>query len=169
MKLHEILLVEARIDDELENMARLKGSLEQRGLLGGRGARRKLADEFVLRAVGSVLHDYYSAAENIFKEIARVIDGRLPTGTEWHKDLLRRMKLTINGIRPAVLRKSTFEKLDEYRRFRHLVRNIYGFNLLPDRVAELLEALPDLDRALREDLQTFLATAKRMTVEGLEA
>lgn len=169
MKLHEILLVEARIDDELENMARLKGSLEQRGLLRERGARRRLADEFVLRAVGSVLHDYYSAAENMFKEIARVIDGRLPMGTEWHKDLLRQMKLTINGIRPAILRKSTFEKLDEHRRFRHLVSSIYGFNLLPDRVADLLEALPDLDRALREDLQTFLATAKRMTVEGLEA
>ncbi|MGQ9533517.1 MAG: ribonuclease toxin HepT-like protein [Desulfotomaculales bacterium] len=167
MKLHAILLVEARIDDELENMTRLKSSLEQRGLLRGRGARRKLADEFVLRAVGSVLHDYYSAAENIFKEIARAIDDRLPTGTEWHKDLLRQMKLTINGIRPAVLRKSTFEKLDEYRRFRHLVRNIYGFNLLPDRVADLLEALPDLDRALREDLQTFLATAKKTAAEEL--
>ncbi len=169
MRLHEILLVEARIADELENISRLKNSLEQRGLLHEKGARKKLTDEFVLRAVGSVLHDYYSAAENIFKEIAKVVDGRLPTGTEWHKDLLRQMKLTINGIRPAVLRKSTFEKLDEYRRFRHLVRNIYGFNLLPDRVAELLEALPDLDRALREDLQTFLATAKRMAVEDLEA
>lgn len=98
-------------DGAPESMTRLKRSLEQRGLLPGKTAvkRASLTDEFILRAVSSVLPDYYSAAENIFKEVAKVLDGRLPSGTERHRDLLKQMKLQINGLRPAVLSKTTFQ------------------------------------------------------------
>lgn len=170
MNLRDVLILEARIKEELENMEYLKKSLEKRSFLAKESAARRralLKDEFVLRAVGTVLLDYYTAAENIFKEIAKTLDGRLPAGSEWHKDLMRQMKLHINGIRPAVLSKTTFEKLDEYRRFRHLVRNIYGFNLLPDKVEVLLDGLMEMDRALIKDLESFLDNAKKKAVEEI--
>jgi hypothetical protein len=34
--------------------------------------------------------------------------------------------------------------LDEFLRFRHLVRNVYTMNLVPDKMAGLMSALPGL-------------------------
>lgn len=46
-------------------------------------------------------------------------------------------------------------RLEDYLEFRHVVRNVYTFNLRPDRVAELVRGLrPGFDAA-RRDLLTF--------------
>ncbi|MGB9859553.1 MAG: hypothetical protein ACPLQP_06425 [Moorellaceae bacterium] len=49
----------------------------------------------------------------------------------------------------------TFTYLDEYRKFRHLVRNIYGFNLIPERLEPLLARLPQVDQRFREEIEAF--------------
>ena len=46
-------------------------------------------------------------------------------------------------------------ELDEFRRFRHLVRNMYTMNLTPDRIAGLISKLPDLWLKLRPGLLVF--------------
>ena len=46
-------------------------------------------------------------------------------------------------------------ELDEFRRFRHLVRNMYTMNLTPDRIAGLISKLPDLWLRLRPELLVF--------------
>ena len=48
----------------------------------------------------------------------------------------------LNGTRPAVITQDTQICLDKYRGFRHLVRNIYAFNLGPSRILELAHDLP---------------------------
>ncbi|MDK2856871.1 MAG: hypothetical protein PWQ86_2084 [Bacillota bacterium] len=158
MNLRGFLILKGRIEEERTNAERLLDTLRQKGYLGPGDptAPEGLQDEFTLRAVASILLDYYSAAENIFKEIAKRIDGNLPKGDEWHKDLLLQMKLSLPGLRPAVLTPDTFGLLDEYRRFRHLVRNIYGFNLIPERVFPLIRNLPKTDAAFASDLAKFL-------------
>ncbi|MFZ5592622.1 MAG: hypothetical protein ACOY81_12555, partial [Bacillota bacterium] len=57
---------------------------------------------------------------------------------------------------PAVITRETFTCLDEYRKFRHLVRNIYGFNLLPERLEPLLARLPEIDRRLVNEIDGFI-------------
>jgi hypothetical protein len=39
------------------------------------------------------------------------------------------MAVEIELVRPAVISKETRNTLDEYRGFRHIVRNVYSFNL----------------------------------------
>lgn len=76
------------------------------------------------------------------------------------------MKLTIPGLRPPLLGKDTFARLDEYRRFRHLVRHLYGFNLIPEKVEALLKTLPEIDRLLEKDLRVFFEKIKEVVMEN---
>jgi len=93
----------------------------------------ELEKEIKKRLFASILDDFYLATEKIFKTIARDIDEKLPEGQEWHKQLLRQMSIKIAKTRPSVIDKKLFHQLEEYLRFRHLVRNIYGFQLEIDR------------------------------------
>jgi len=48
-------------------------------------------DRIELRAVASTLHAVYNGMENILARMAKEVDGRLPTGSSWHKALLSRL------------------------------------------------------------------------------
>jgi len=81
------------------------------------------------RTLGSIVHDLYTGVERAFQKIALELDGGLPKGERWHKDLLDHMALELKGIRPPVIDASLRDKLDEYLRFRHIFRSVYGFQL----------------------------------------
>ena len=55
------------------------------------------------RAAGSILHDFYSGVESLFEKIAVNIDGKLPTGEDWHSELLSQMGRSMKGIRKSVI------------------------------------------------------------------
>ncbi|NOX63200.1 MAG: antitoxin [Chloroflexi bacterium] len=101
------------------------------------------------------LHGFYSGLERLFELIARHVDGQIPAGKTWHRDLLRQMAQDIEDVRPAVIGQSSMQALDELRRFRHLVRNVYTTNLSPDRMANLISSLPKLWPRLRAELLAF--------------
>lgn len=69
-------------------------------------------DTFILRAAGSILHDFYVASENIFETVAREIDEKLPAGEHWRRELLLRMSLDVSEVRPPLLSKETASKLE---------------------------------------------------------
>ena len=113
-------------------------------------------DEAYLKAVAYDLHGFYTGLERIFKSVANTIDDKIPEGENWHKDLLEQMALDIAGLRPAVLSQDTVDLLDEFMRFRHRIRNIYSFNLIPDRVKNLVEKLPTVLAKAKGDLSAFV-------------
>ncbi|MBC8456803.1 MAG: antitoxin [Deltaproteobacteria bacterium] len=113
-------------------------------------------DEAYLKAVAYDLHGFYTGLERIFKSVANTIDDKIPEGENWHKDLLEQMALDIAGLRPAVLSQDTVDLLDEFMRFRHRIRNIYSFNLIPDRVKDLVEKLPTVLEKAKGDLSAFV-------------
>jgi hypothetical protein len=59
-------------------------------------------------------------------------------------------------VRPRVLEQETARLLDEFLRFRHLFRSVYGFELGWVRLRPLLERTPLVWAALGRDLQGFL-------------
>ncbi len=65
------------------------------------------------------------------------------------------MALEIEGLRPAVLSPATREDLEELLKFRHLVRNIYGFELEPGRVEQLVEMTVALFPGLQSEIERF--------------
>ena len=109
-----------------------------------------------LRAVGGILHDFYTGIERIFEKIAPELDGGVPRGSSWHRELLETMTLELPGIRPPVLRRETSLALDEYLRFRHLFRSLYGFELDWSRLRPLLARLPATLSSVEADVGGFL-------------
>jgi hypothetical protein len=103
------------------------------------------------------LHSFYSALERIFELIALELDGGTLGGESWHTELLRQMSLDVPDVRPAVLQPDSAARPDEYRKFRHRIRNIYATNLDPDRMGLLVVGLPALWQEIRQELAAFAA------------
>ena len=113
-------------------------------------------DRFALRGLGSLLHDFYTIVEDIFELISQDVNGsENPESFDWHRRLLLRMSIAIPEIRPAVISKDLKERLEEYLRFRHVFRNVYGYLLEWERMYPLLEKLEETHRIFREELEGF--------------
>ena len=74
------------------------------------------------------IHNLYGAYEELFETAANFFENQIE-GARYHADLLRRMKIRIEGMRPNLLSESTYRLLDELRRFRHFFRHAYGVEL----------------------------------------
>jgi hypothetical protein len=120
-------------------------------------------DDAFLKAVAYDLHGFYTGLENIFNSIADTIDDHVPQGENWHKAVLSQMALEIKNIRPAVISEESVSILDEYLRFRHRIRNIYSFNLVPDRIKGLVEKLPSVFQTIRPNLNDFAQFLERLS------
>ena len=58
-------------------------------------------------------------------------------------------------FRPAVISRDNAAALDEFRRFRHLVRNVYTVNMVPAKMSRIVSVLPDIWTKLRAELSAF--------------
>ncbi len=111
--------------------------------------------DIYIDSVALNLQSFYAGIERLFELIARQIDSTLPNGETWHRDLLKQMTKDLQGSRPAVIGQETFFALDNFRRFRHLLHNVYTMNLVPDKMAGLISALPGLWAKLQAELLAF--------------
>lgn len=146
------LVLAGRIRKELEDLKRAIGRA-QRAI---DTARKNPQDaDLYLDSAALNLHDAYSGFERLFKQIAAVVDGNLPSGAEWHRDLLEQMGLDLPQVRPPVLTSSSIQFLDEYLRFRHVVRNVYTFSFDAERVGRLVKELNANFEKLSGELLAF--------------
>ena len=111
--------------------------------------------DIYLDSVALNLHSFYSGLERLFELIARHIDQVLPSSETWHRDLLALMCHDVAGVRPAVVSEKSERQLDALRRFRHLVRNVYATNLVPEKMASLVDGLRELWPELQAELLAF--------------
>jgi hypothetical protein len=112
-------------------------------------------DDGFLDGVALNLHGFYAGVERIFEDIARTVERSAPSGSGWHYDLLLQMAADVSSIRPPVITSETRHCLDEYRGFRHVVRNVYTFNLRFSSLEYLCERLRLCFRQVKRDLQDF--------------
>lgn len=145
--MNNLKILQLTIKDELEKLRLL--DKEKDGLL------KRKPSNYVLRAGGSILHDFYTGIEKIFEDIAKEIDRRMPAGEEWHSELLHQMTLDITGLRPPVISNATDKKLREYLGFRHLFRKRYGFELGWEKMKRLLIRISQILSDLEKEFETF--------------
>jgi len=141
----ELQILEIQIKRELSKLKNLLSEAEE--------IKNKKASNWNIRIGGSILHDFYTGTEGIFEAIANTIDKRIPTGTNWHKELLNQMVLDIPGLRTHIISEDTSKMLDEYLRFRHLFRRRYGFDLEWKNIKHLLKRLPVVYAAVEKDIK----------------
>ncbi|MDI6753961.1 MAG: hypothetical protein QME78_06155 [Thermodesulfobacteriota bacterium] len=140
------------MEKELQNLQELRAELE----------RVKPERDIVFqRSKGSILHDFYNCCERIFKKIAIELNDGYDDSEQWHKSLLYRMTISIEGLRPRVISDELAADLDEYSAFRHLFRNIYGFELKGDRIDHLVGKFEKVVERFRKEIEEFLAFLRK--------
>jgi len=84
----------SEVERELENMLELRREMSEIGM-----------QEAIIfrRSQGSILHDFYTCCERMFKKFALDINGGFEDAGKRHKALLVRMAIPVKGVRPPVL------------------------------------------------------------------
>ena len=148
--MHNFKVLKLSIKDEIKKLELL--DKEKNSLL------KRRPSNYVVRAGGSILHDFYTGIEKIFESIAKEVDRRLPLGEEWHSELLHQMTLDLPGLRPPVITAHAEKKLREYLGFRHLFRKRYGFELDWQKLKKLLLGMPQIRSNLETEIGKFFDT-----------
>lgn len=140
----------ARIVDELKELSVLVERVER-----GWEKAKKQNDDYYRDSVALNLHGLYSGLERIFEKIASAVDGSIPEGANWHRELLKQMSIEIPGSRPAVISPELQEQLEEYRGFRHVVRNVYTYRLSLEKMEPLATKLRSVMTKSEKELVAF--------------
>jgi len=149
------VVLAGRIRKELDDLKRLVS--RARRAIGAIGTARTNPEDadLYLDSAALNLHDIYSGFERVFKQIAATVDGNMPSNPEWHRDLLQQMGLDLPQVRPGVLTAESIRILDEYLRFRHVVRNVYTFSFDAERVGRLVAELNVAFKQIEKELLGF--------------
>lgn len=140
-----------RIETELTELEKLTERVRN-----GWRRFRQTEDDFYMDSVALNIHGFYSGIERIFQLIARIVDGSMPQGANWHRVLLDQMTREIPDVRPAVISPETLELLEDYRGFRHVVRNVYSYNFDPNKTEILVKNISGLFDNLSDKLIIFI-------------
>ncbi|KPA09467.1 hypothetical protein MHK_010299 [Candidatus Magnetomorum sp. HK-1] len=119
------------------------------------GAKAPEIQEIYIGYIALNLHGFYSGLEKIFILTARQIDGEIPKGKDWHSKLVDQISEDYKDIRPAIIGTKNAKSLDEFKRFRHVVRNVYTFSLAPEKIGPLIKELPVLWKQIKVELIDF--------------
>ena len=109
------------------------------------------------------LHNFYTGCERIFSLISAELNGGVPKSADWHRRLLARMVVDRED-RKAVIVTETEKHLQEFLRFRHVVRNIYGFELDIEKLDRLLEKYPIAWQSLEQDVTIFVQWLRELAM-----
>lgn len=150
------------IKKELEDLEAIKERVEETELR----YQKEPIDYYATIIMAYLIQDFYTGAERIFKRIAKDYDKRLPTGSSWHKELLDNMVSDIPEARPAVIASSTYDLLEDYRGFRHVVFHGYAHHLKKDRVITLFQDVDQTYKSFLEDIKKFIEFLQEMTKGG---
>jgi hypothetical protein len=121
------------------------------------------SDNYYVDATALNLHGFYAGLERVFELIADGIDQSKPTGANWHQELLRQMTAEIPNTRPAVISTQTRNRLDVYRGFRHVVRNVYTYHLDQQQIEVLVKQLPAVLTDTTQELMAFSNFLEKLT------
>lgn len=67
------------------------------------------------------------------------------------------MSMEIPEVRPAVISEEVRDMLEEYRGFRHVVRNVYTHHLNPEKIERLITGVEPVLEKLTNELTSFAA------------
>jgi len=145
-------LLKADILDEIEKIDRLENEFQK--ALQSIDITSEIS-YYDRGAIGYLMHNFYNGCENIFRSIARFFENDL--GPEsWHRDLLKRMKISIKGYRPSVIDNELYLLLDDFRAFRHKFRHSYGFELEWEKESLLVKKFEQTTQLFKSQIKVFI-------------
>jgi len=137
--------------------AEVKVQLDEIGIIYNKIEERKgKKDQITLESLGYQLHNLYSAFEDLFKIIAYTFENQIENKSRYHIELLKRMSIPIEGLRPALISVETYQLLDSLRAFRHFFRHGYAQNLDERKLLIVLDDALKLKNLYERQVKEFL-------------
>jgi uncharacterized protein YutE (UPF0331/DUF86 family) len=122
--------------------------------------RKRKSDKSAIESVGYQLHNLYCAFEDLFKIVAESFENHIQDKSKYHLELLKRMAISIQGVRPRLLSEESFPLLDNLRSFRHFFRHAYSYELDERKLKIVLDDALALRKIYPRDIKTFLSNLK---------
>jgi len=104
--------------------------------------------------ITQALTNYYTCIETLFLRISRFSENNLDK-ERWHRSLLEKMTLEIEGVRPRVISQSVWQGLLELLKFRHFSRYYFELDYDWDKLRFLLKKFNDVHVQVRTDICGF--------------
>ena len=124
----------------------------------------KKPDFIELSAAAMVLHSFYNGIENIIVMILKGYGEVLPIGYNWHMELLEKTCIQC-GNRKIIFNSELKSQLEEYRKFRHLVRHIYNYKLNWTMMEGIMNNINTIWEKIKENLNKFLKSEEENNLE----
>ena len=147
MDKEEIAVLKAQIDSQIGEIENIYAKIEKRKRIEGITA---------VESISYQLHNLYSAFEDLFKITAKTFENHINDISRYHTELLKRMTMYIEGVRPSLISKESYMLLDSLRSFRHFFRHAYGYGLDERKVDIVLEDAAKLKKIYKKDIKRFL-------------
>lgn len=104
--------------------------------------------------LSQIFTDCYTIMETLFLRISQLFENSL-SKSEWHKELLEKMRLDIPETRKAVISDATYEVCNELLRFRHFRRYYFELEYDWDRIEMAEKKYCQVHEFLPPDLDNF--------------
>lgn len=147
MDKENLVILKAEMEAQLKEIEGIYAKLEER--------RRKRGTAAV-ESMGYQLHNLYCAFEDLFKIVADGFENHIQDKSKYHSELLKRMAVSISGVRPALLSHESFILLDNLRAFRHFFRHAYSYELDVRKVRIVLEDASRLREICGKEIHSFM-------------
>ncbi len=150
----EITVFLAEFDFQIEQILKVYSIIEEKKVVFD---KEPVASE-MFESTGYWLHNLYSAFEDLFKLTAGFWENNVKIKGDFHVNLLKRMLIHIEQVRPALLSEESYRFLNELRGFRHVFRHAYSFGMDDERVSFLLNRVLKKKELIMQDLNKFRKT-----------
>jgi len=147
----EITVFLAEFDFQIKQVLKVYSIIEEKKVVFD---KEPVASEMV-ESTGYWLHNLYSAFEDLFKLTAGFWENNVKINGDFHINLLKRMLVHIEQVRPALISEESYRFLNELRGFRHVFRHAYSFGMDDERVSFLLYRVLKKKELLIQDLKNF--------------
>jgi len=99
--------------------------------------------------------------------VARTFENNITDPSQFHIELLKRMAISIEGVRPNLISEKTFMLLNNLRGFRHFFRHAYSYELDDRKIKIVLEDAYKVKDLFKNDLEKFLSMLNDTSNEKL--
>ena len=147
MEENSIAILKAELEAQVGEIEKIYARLDERSKEKGKAAAE---------SIGYQLHNLYCAWEDLFELVAKTFENNIHDRGRYHLELLKRMTLAIEGVRPALLTQEVFVLLNNLRSFRHFIRHAYSYDLDENKVRIVLMDAMKLRDLYQNDISIFL-------------
>jgi hypothetical protein len=109
-----------------------------------------------LEACAHHLMRFYNVVERSALRVAKAFENHIDDGRGWHTELIQRLCLPIQSVRPALINEALRQPLRELRGFRHVIMHAYDLELDREKVALVLKYARKVEPELAPMCQEFI-------------